>query len=486
MKRGAEQKLKDMGVTLPPAPKPLGAYVEAVQVGHLVFLSGTLPVEDGTKVQSQLRARCIITTPTMWHQAAKRRRAMELSAGWFGSGAQSFIVALFVLYAAVAVTARASDHLDSPATVANPQADIADVYAWPSPDGKRLYLVMTIQAHAFSNKIDYVIHLDSGRVFGHTTASTSIGCRFAAANEVQCKLGTSDSVSGDPTSPNGLEGQHHLVRVYAGLRDDPFYNNIKGLLAAYQTAGEAIKKGAPIDVSGCAHFDADTSKAILEQMRHTDGGPAKNFLYNWTVSAIVVSVDLGAVTTGGKILAVWGSTSSAGKQLDRMARPFVVNTLLGVAPFSTDDASGLRREEYNAALPGDSARFSTDLQKSLAFQDSLDGECGNQFLAEPHESPARYAKLASVFADDRLWVNSAARVCTQFFAVEIASLTDQAGLSQDCGGRTPTYDTSNAWRSLLISGTVTGITDGLNRDEHLPSAMVFPFLAPADPEHVDH
>jgi len=54
MKRGAEQKLKDMGVTLPPAPKPLGAYVEAVQVGHLVFLSGTLPVEGGI---AQFRGR---------------------------------------------------------------------------------------------------------------------------------------------------------------------------------------------------------------------------------------------------------------------------------------------------------------------------------------------------------------------------------------------------------------------------------------------
>ena len=34
-------------VELPPAPKPLGAYVEAVQVGDLLFLSGALPVEDG-------------------------------------------------------------------------------------------------------------------------------------------------------------------------------------------------------------------------------------------------------------------------------------------------------------------------------------------------------------------------------------------------------------------------------------------------------
>jgi FixJ family two-component response regulator len=460
------------------------------QVAHELRISEiTVKAHRGRmmrKMQADSLAELVTIATRLHIPAAKRRHAMELPTGLFRFSARLFNLALFVSCAALAVQARASDHLDSPATVANPQADIADVYAWPSTDGKRLNLAMTIQAHTFSNKVDYVIHIDSGKIFGHTTASTSIGCRFAAANAIRCHLGNSDSVSGDPTNANGLEGEHRVLRVYAGLRDDPFYNNIKGLVAAYQAAGEAIKKGAAIDVSGCAHFDTGTAKAIREQMTHTDGGPAKNFLYNWTASAIVVSVDLRAVTTGGKMLAVWGSTSSAGRQIDRMARPFVVNTLLGVAPFSTDDASGVRREEYNALLPADSAKFVPDLQKSLAFQDSLDGECGNQLLAEPHESPARYAKLASVFADDRLWVNSASRVCTQFFAVEIASLSSQKVSSQDCGGRTPTYDTSNTWRSLLISGTLAGITDGLNRDEHSPSATEFPFLAPPAPERVDH
>jgi enamine deaminase RidA (YjgF/YER057c/UK114 family) len=37
----------DLNIKLPPAPTPLGAYVEAVQTGNLLFLSGTLPVEAG-------------------------------------------------------------------------------------------------------------------------------------------------------------------------------------------------------------------------------------------------------------------------------------------------------------------------------------------------------------------------------------------------------------------------------------------------------
>src|SRR5437763_13885612 len=43
----AEQRLNDLGINLPRAPTPLGAYVEAVQAGNLLFLSGTLPVEGG-------------------------------------------------------------------------------------------------------------------------------------------------------------------------------------------------------------------------------------------------------------------------------------------------------------------------------------------------------------------------------------------------------------------------------------------------------
>ena len=44
---GAEQRLRELRIELPPAPTPLGAYVEAVQSGTLLFLSGTLPVQGG-------------------------------------------------------------------------------------------------------------------------------------------------------------------------------------------------------------------------------------------------------------------------------------------------------------------------------------------------------------------------------------------------------------------------------------------------------
>jgi enamine deaminase RidA (YjgF/YER057c/UK114 family) len=42
-----EQKLKDMGLALPQCPKPVAAYVPAVEVDGLVFVSGQTPIEDG-------------------------------------------------------------------------------------------------------------------------------------------------------------------------------------------------------------------------------------------------------------------------------------------------------------------------------------------------------------------------------------------------------------------------------------------------------
>lgn len=104
------------------------------------------------------------------------------------------------LSAPLAPLAIASDHLDSPATVANPTADIADVYAWTAPERRQLNLVMTIQGHTFSDKVQYVLHIDSGTMSGHTSASTSIVYSFPAANTAECKVGNADSASGDPTS----------------------------------------------------------------------------------------------------------------------------------------------------------------------------------------------------------------------------------------------------------------------------------------------
>jgi enamine deaminase RidA (YjgF/YER057c/UK114 family) len=41
----AEQRLKELAIKLPAPPEPFGTYVEAVQTGNLLFLTGMLPTE---------------------------------------------------------------------------------------------------------------------------------------------------------------------------------------------------------------------------------------------------------------------------------------------------------------------------------------------------------------------------------------------------------------------------------------------------------
>ena len=46
----ASDRLAELNLALPPAPKPVGDYVPAVRVGFLVFTSGQLPLLDGALI----------------------------------------------------------------------------------------------------------------------------------------------------------------------------------------------------------------------------------------------------------------------------------------------------------------------------------------------------------------------------------------------------------------------------------------------------
>lgn len=372
--------------------------------------------------------------------------------------------------------AAASDHLDTPSVIADPRADIGDLYAWTSPDGRRLNLAMTLVGHTFSDRLTYAFHIDSGKRLGHTTATVTIRCRFASATQADCRIGDRDRAHGDPGTSGGLPSEHHRFRVFAGVRDDPFFNNVRGSRAAYQRAVAALKGGARRDAAACPALDAATVQAIATEWRHSQGGPAQDFLAGWTPEAIVVAVDLALVDRGGPLLAVWASTASPTRQIDRAGRPLTANALLGtIAPEEISDAF---KETYNAATPADAARFVDEIETNLGLYDGFDGHCGNQWLADAKAPPAhRYRRLAALLADDRLWVNAASATCTQSFAVERAALGGEQALAGDCGGRTPTYSAANIYRSLLVDGRTDSVSDGLQRDARTHSSEAFPFLA---------
>jgi hypothetical protein len=386
----------------------------------------------------------------------------------------------------------------TPTVIADPAADIGDLYAWTSTDGKRLNLVMDIVAHQFSNRLQYVFHVDSGQQFGKTTASTTIVCRFDVANNVECWAANKDYVRGDAHSVTGLESEKHTFRIFAGLRDDPFFNNVKGTREAYNVAGAALRNGTSADGAGCPNFTPATAQTILDTWRHTSGGPATNLLAGWKTSAIVISIDLDVVTTGGKLAAVWGTVHrvphghaaqiahgmdrhpampALGEAIERTARPLIKNGLVG-GPLDQEAISYARREAYNRVARNGWGRFSQDIERSLGLYDGFDGTCGNQWLADRKAEPSeRYATLAKLFADDRIWVNTSSSSCTQMFAVEFTAFATPGALAGDCGGRTINYNASNIFRSLLAKGMTSGFDDGLDHDDKVHSTSEFPFLA---------
>jgi enamine deaminase RidA (YjgF/YER057c/UK114 family) len=59
----AEQRLKELHIELPAPPEPFGTYVEAVQTGNLLFLTGMLPTEGrGAKFTGRVGAQIDVET----------------------------------------------------------------------------------------------------------------------------------------------------------------------------------------------------------------------------------------------------------------------------------------------------------------------------------------------------------------------------------------------------------------------------------------
>lgn len=406
-----------------------------------------------------------------------RRRASRLAG-------RSWPLALATALAVAPV--HAADHLDTPTVAADPAADIGDLYAWTSADGRRLNLVMNIVGRRFSDQVQYVFHVGSGPAFGRTVAGTAVVCQFDAAGLTRCWAGRQDRLQGDASLPQGLQGEGGRFRVFAGPRDDPYFNNVAGTRAALNAANAAIRAGsAPQHASGYRAFDEVTLAQIGTLWRQTQGGPAKNFLAGWKTTSLVVSVDLDLVNAGGPLLAVWGRTERrqgtasdadpppAGAPIDRMGRALTGNALLGLT--AEPDIAGHIKEAYNRAEPAGWPAFVPEITRNLALYDSYDGTPGNQWLADGKDaSPARYRRLAELLADDRLWVDSRQARCADYLAVE-------RGLAgpplADCGGRAPRYNVNGVFRSLLIRGTADTVDDGVDHDDREPSSVDFPFLA---------
>jgi hypothetical protein len=240
----------------------------------------------------------------------------------------------WVLLAAllVAPSVRAADHRDGPAAKAAPEADITDVYAWMSADASKMYLVLNVTPAAttmskFSDKVSYVFHLNSMGAFGETDPTkiqhVNLICQFdaSATQQISCWLGPAtmtgigtpaDYVTGDASKTTGLTSQNGKFKVFAGLRDDPFFFNLDGLtnvIGEVEAAAKMAGFQTIVDASGCPHLPAATAGKLAGDLsKSATGGAAQDFFAKLNVLSIVVSVTTADAAPGGKIVGVWGST----------------------------------------------------------------------------------------------------------------------------------------------------------------------------------
>lgn len=338
-------------------------------------------------------------------------------------------LALAAALASVAPSARAADHLDSPTVKTDPAADINDVYTFINPNDSRELIVaatlipLATSATQFSNSVAYRFHIDNGIAGDETTVT----CRFKKAGEVQCVGNNGLAAKGAQGAI--VAGQH--LRVFAGLRDDPFFFD----LAAFNTTRDTLTPSFT--------------------------NPGLNFFSGLNGMAIVLGIRSDRVTAKGAapVLKVYASTArvdderlGTSTQIDRMGRPAINTALIDLL------ASTGKKDAYNAsATPANWAgQFQAEMAGNLAALDTLDGVTGNAL------APSN--ALASILVDDRLQIDTRVAACDAYLAVEL-------GVAGQCGGRTLARDIIDDTLGAVVG---PGVSDFVANDSVFLSD--FPFL----------
>lgn len=176
-----------------------------------------------------------------------------------------------------------------------------------------------------------------------------------------------------------------------------------------------------------------------------------------------------------------------GAQIDRMGRP-AINTALNSSFIETNAIRTAMRDKYNTA--SDPVMWATtdlrggrtvvqELEQNLAVFDVLDQNanvqnsgCGNQALYTTPTSAGSYATLATVLADDQLYLDTSKTTCNNYLSLEVEVAAGFA--HSQCGGRTPSHDVIDYTYSMLAAG-VSGF--------ELPSFM--PKLGDMAEKHAD-
>lgn len=362
-----------------------------------------------------------------------------------------------------------SDHISGPRALAEPIADITDLFAFPSPETPGdLVLVLNTLPFAppdghFSDGLIYRFRLRPLTPAG--SAAFDVGaeelvfdCVFSdqsAGADPQsgfCRTPAGDEVAFGVGDPEGGKGAG--VRVFGGPRWDPFILDAPAALRTIATG----------------------------ELAFTD--PSAIFLDGKNVLSIVVQLDC-AQLLGRRagLVGVVAETLTRGRinvRIERTGRPEVKNLLLGPKQFDPVNRDLEIRDIYNMEdgfhlADGYLGAYRARLNANLAFWDGLDGS-----VDWPADDRGDHPLTALVLADHLVVdIGKPYQEQGSFLEIERAALAGQE--HRTCGGRALNDDAMDTLFTLLINaGAGPVVRDGVDRSSR-PAARVFPYLSPANP-----
>jgi Polyketide cyclase / dehydrase and lipid transport/Domain of unknown function (DUF4331) len=362
-----------------------------------------------------------------------------------------------------------SDHIDGPRSIGDPPADVTDLFAFTSPENPtRTVLAMCVFPSAgenamFSNVIDYgiavrrvtVAGLGDAAKFEPANHEIRFSFRFdvlerdAAGEVIQrgvCKLPGYRELSLTVSDEKGASTPEGDVRVFAGLRSDPFY--LAWIISEFKKVPNLLQHDNVL----CMVVEFDT-RGVLD--------PAKGSLF-------------GAIAETVPVPQLSGRVSHPPPRIDWVGRPEQTNIRLSNPGLSgADDLRDLWNQQKPFAISKElQPLFLQRLKDSFADYDIRDGKAD--------WTPEALAANANVFLDDFLLFDVAKPITDQSH-LEIEKSTLYGRPYQTGGGRTldaNSIDILLTWlvnrdREFLQGGT-TGATK--------PGMKVFPYLATPNTE----
>jgi Domain of unknown function (DUF4331) len=366
-----------------------------------------------------------------------------------------------------------SDHFSGPRAIAGPAGDICDVYAFPSPERPgHLVLVLTVLPRAgpsacFSDAILCRFRLRPVTVAAGAAAFTLgaeelvLDCSFdsprpADGGAAPVQQGRCIPPAGEPVAfwvhdEQGACGDG--LRVFAGLRSDPFFLDLPAFQETVRSGRLAFKK------------------------------VGTNSLAGFNVLSAVVEVDCASLLrAGGPLFAVVGETVAAGKlpiRLERVGRPEVKNAILFWKAYDPVNRDLDLRDLYNledAFHLGKDYRgaYRARLNANLAVFDRLDGQTD-----WPLDEHGAHPLTELLLADHLVMDVSKPYAEDSFLEIERAMLQGRGHAT--CGGRSPNDDVMDTLYTLLVNaGGGPRIGDGVDRAT-AAATHTFPYLAPPRP-----